>query len=525
MLKLAALLPDIYSRRSRNSTLYFYTFFEFHMSCLEILIFVLFGLGATLMGQLVLTQALLCLAALITICLTCKIFSPPRLSLFSLKKALIVGTIFYLWSFSQAPSPLELSSNFENWTAVELSLIAEKAKVTPQGAIHLLAKIKDVEDSKGLVYQELNNQELWLVLPKHTLWQEAWDSSLRWCGKLKITALGKIKFKAQYAKESSQPQKDSFFKQSCSYIHSHWQHFVWKIEKRSMKPGSHGSSLLTSMLAVGSCPVRVDFLLSRFGLKHLTAISGLHFSLVMSLLLIIFYRASTRLRLSIALLGTTFFLLATGINGSSTRAWLMSVLGCYCLWQQKEYEGLKALGLSALFWVFLVPSWVTNPGFILSYLCSFLLLVMAKIQRSHPDEPSPSQGSLAYKLMGLLSWQTWIFLSTAPFLLYWFHSLSWLSLPANLLIAPLLVIAFFLSVMACLFYWIAPLSSLLWTLAAQLCQSLLDTLDHLSLSLDQTLYYAPSPIELTLATTLLGCICFNWIKELFVEPYPKSSLS
>lgn len=423
---------------------------------------------------------------------------PPFFS----KKTMAIFFIMMAWTMPFPKNQFKNSSEFKEWTPIYADILTQQTWIGRDQRIHVSARFRHIKDLENRSYLDFENTTCYFVLPKEATWQEAWQNH-RWSGQFKLGSLKKIRFKPShpigpFLGDEPYPLV-VFLKEKASALHQQWLYQIQSLQKAAgFQTSMQGQNLMASMLGAGSASVRVDFLLGRFGLKHLTAISGLHFSIVMLALLALFVKMSVPIRLGLATLGTTLFLVATGFCASSARAWFMALISCYCLWQGRTYEALHALCLSALFWIFLFPEWTLQPGFILSYLCTFLLLLLAQWEKLHPSR------HFSEKIISALGWQTLIFLATAPLILFWFHSLTWLAIPANLLIAPLLAFSFFIAFCSCLFFWLPPLSLFLWKISTSFTQLILDTLDNLSLGLDQTFYYSLSTFELSFFMALVG---------------------
>lgn len=484
------------------------------MTTIDLILFTLFGwLGASLASQGIDT-GLLILVSFSVVLLLAHAYLQFKLSRSFVHRALGIFFLMFTLSLHSSASHQASGSFFHTWQSVEANL--DPQQLTPQSdsSLLVLAKLSQVRDLQGLVHPEMEGSSVKISFKK-SLVQEIDEESLwkgtRWCGKLKMSASGKTRFKPAYFLGASEPTNRHFLiKKHSSWIHTKWQKHVLNIEKEHKSfSTSLGSKLMVSMLGAGYCGPKVDFLLTRFGLKHLTAISGLHFSILMVALFLLFMPFPVPVRLTLVVLGASAFLLATGLSASSARAWLMAIIGCYCIWQGREYDAIKALCLSALFWLFLFPQWSLSPGFILSYLCAFFLVLL-----SNWEKLSPSQGMLQ-KAFTAVAWQTALFLASAPLLLYWFHSISWLSIPANLLISPLFAFAFLLAAFACLFSWFSPLSGLLWNLASLFSQKSLDLLDSISLGLDQTIYYSLSEFELSILVIAVATTALFFVQQTF----------
>lgn len=119
--------------------------------------------------------------------------------------------------------------------------------------------------------------------------------------------------------------------------------------------------------------LRQDF--SRFGLLHLLAISGFHFSIIASLLILLlrpFFRDKTLNLVLIILLSLYFLFLGWG--PSILRAWftLLVYLGAY--FHEKFSSPINSLGASLLIATFTDPLMLENLGFQFSFLTTGAIL-------------------------------------------------------------------------------------------------------------------------------------------------------
>jgi ComEC/Rec2-related protein len=342
-------------------------------------------------------------------------------------------------------------------------------------------------------------------------------------GKLKISATRKIKFKPFSITPLSSKGLD-FFKQRQLHLSLYWQKSILNAadQVKSYSPSnrssltksmssssfSWGRSLILAMLGVQKTNQKVDYVLRRLGLNHLTAISGLHFSLVAILGSVLMIARAVPIQMISAATFSTLFLLVNDLNGSSTRAWIMSLIAIGCVLQARVYVAMHALALATLILLLIYPSWACAPGFILSVSCTALLIAFSPILK--PLVPRTSD-NYRFKLsqwmeplFNLLALQAALICFSSLFQLYWFGSISWLSIPANLFLAPLLGVIFYLSLIAAIFsLFSASLASFFLKPLFYICDQLLKALSHLPHRLDARWSVEIDPIFLSFALPIL----------------------
>lgn len=264
-------------------------------------------------------------------------------------------------------------------------------------------------------------------------------------GRLKITATGQVRFKAH----DVQPLPLSFVnscRQLIFKISLLWQMSIHDASRR-VHSLSWGKSLMLSMIGLSSPNAQVSYALRRFGLSHFTAISGLHFALIAGLGAALLKYASVPMRLSFGGILSTLFLLVNSIAGSSARAWLMNVLAICCLLQKRSYYAAHALAIATFILLCLFPSWSTNPGFILSVVCTAILIALSQILNL-ASASSPVQNSKWEIFYSWCALQGALFALSLPLQFFWFGSVSWLSIPANMLLGPLFGLLFAICILA-----------------------------------------------------------------------------
>ncbi len=211
--------------------------------------------------------------------------------------------------------------------------------------------------------------------------------------------------------------------------------------KRAMSPKDSG--LLLGMLLGESTGVDGETLrlFQRLGLSHLLSVSGSHVSLLMGLCAIFFsYLPLSR---KISGCGILLVLVCYGILcGGKASICRAGILGCGVLWgnlHRKRADSSAFLGAALLLLLAWHPFWIWDIGFQLSFSAALGLILLQKpVQERLYFLPSFFSMGLSIPISAQLL--------SLPFLVQHFHCLSFVSLPANLLLVPLL--SFILSLTA-----------------------------------------------------------------------------
>lgn len=234
-------------------------------------------------------------------------------------------------------------------------------------------------------------------------------------------------------------------------------------------PGTPGALTLGLLIGDDSALTRAELEdLRRAGLSHLTAVSGWNVTLVTSTVGLLFLRFGLRgwgwTSLQLAALGG--FVWIVGLDPPVTRAAIMAVAGLTAVRLGRPAHSLTVLTISAALMVAVSPDALTSLSFQLSGIATLGLIVAARITHG-------SEGWKAIVLTPVVATGT-IGAITAPLLASEFGTLSLLTVPSNILAAPLVPAATVLGVivvaaspfpaMAAVFGWGAWLLSalLLW---------------------------------------------------------------
>lgn len=231
-------------------------------------------------------------------------------------------------------------------------------------------------------------------------------------------------------------------------------------------------------LAIGEFDDRLMiFEFNRFGLQHLMAISGFHFSIIsaiLGMLLTLFFPLKKANVLLMVLL--TSYCLFLGWTPSVMRAWITIMIALVGQRLEKEGNGLNSLGIALLVILLIDPLAYQNMGFQFSFATTAAILLffqpmhelIMKIFPKRPlsilyEFPRPSQH--AYVL--LTTFRNGLALTGAvtiialPMTLFFFHKFPVLSLVFNLFFPFLVSFSMLFLILGILWAWIPAVSHFL----------------------------------------------------------------
>lgn len=187
--------------------------------------------------------------------------------------------------------------------------------------------------------------------------------------------------------------------------------------------------------------------LRRSNLAHLLAISGLHMGLLAG-----FVFAAVRVALSLfpplalrlpvkklaavaALVAATGYLLLSGGNVATERAYIMSAVALGAVMVERRAISLRAVAVAALVVIVLRPEAVTGPGFQMSFAATTALVAVFRLLSGQDNTPIPRwlRPVLAVIVSSLVAG-----LATAPIAAAHFNQIAHYGLIANLLSVPVM---------------------------------------------------------------------------------------
>lgn len=193
--------------------------------------------------------------------------------------------------------------------------------------------------------------------------------------------------------------------------------------------------------------------MSKAGVAHIVALSGLHVSLVgvmLSWLLMPAFRGG-RLKwrvmaMALAVIAFAFF---TGLSPSVSRAALMTMLAALAVVTNRRTVLLNSLTGAAVVILLFSPNSLYDVGFMLSFsTVSMLLLISSHITSTLKNK----NWILRYVVLSVAVSVTSMIASSA-LMAYYFHSVSVLAFIANLIVLPFLPIYMLLAVIYVLLLW------------------------------------------------------------------------
>lgn len=186
------------------------------------------------------------------------------------------------------------------------------------------------------------------------------------------------------------------------------------------------------------------------GLAHLLAISGMHLSLFAAIFFIltrallslsetISLRFSTKkVAALIAVFGSLFYLLISGVPISAQRACVMTSIILFAIMLDRNGTPLRSVALAALLILIFTPESITTPSFQMSFSAVIALIVCFEYfypltQKISPY--APFRKILIY-VSGTIMSSVIAGIATAPFSIYHFNNISLFGMFANLIAIP-----------------------------------------------------------------------------------------
>lgn len=168
----------------------------------------------------------------------------------------------------------------------------------------------------------------------------------------------------------------------------HYRPYYWAIKLRQCVREAlrdvldDDSFRLCSALLVGDKHVLGDEtyqLFKRAGISHLVVVSGLHFSILTSLFMLLVekYYRKRHIYVTICVAFVFLYMAVTGYTPSVVRSGVMMLVYCLGLMLSRETYSLNSLGLAAIVLTIANPYSVGDVGLILSFAASFAIIVFA----------------------------------------------------------------------------------------------------------------------------------------------------
>lgn len=248
-------------------------------------------------------------------------------------------------------------------------------------------------------------------------------------------------------------------------VHSSWPEVLfYKIEssrtsisryiEKNLPP--HSASLYQGLLVGDRSSIAPEVLetLKKAGIIHLWAISGMHLGLLSVVTYTLIYwllRRSETLILAVNVKKTAVLLtlpplflyaLLSGFQPPAARALIMTLCMVFALCSDRVHSTITTLSGAALIILLIDPLAVQSPSFQLSFVAVAAIVLMVPRLFSLVGRSAARNQSLSLKIPHLVAAMAVITiaatLGTLPLLLFHFNRVSLVTLPANLLIQPLI---------------------------------------------------------------------------------------
>lgn len=213
----------------------------------------------------------------------------------------------------------------------------------------------------------------------------------------------------------------------------------------------------------------------RSGGSHLLVVSGLHLSVLVSVLsgLLFFLPGKSKIRTLILMCGVLAFMAVTGFRYSVMRAGFMSLLFLVADALGRENSSMDSLGLSALFICLINPFSAADIGFLLSFSATLGILAFYPGCRLGILSRLGRAGTLRVVrfLVDQISLSLCASLFAVPISMYVFGTFSLLSVVTSVVLALPCSAVIALGLAFCLLgTWLAPLFQLPAIISALLCR-------------------------------------------------------
>ncbi len=195
---------------------------------------------------------------------------------------------------------------------------------------------------------------------------------------------------------------------------------------------SFGLGLLVGIRALIPKPMQTE--LALVGLSHLVAVSGYNLTIIIAAVDRALKRAGRGVALVTSLWLIAGFLIVTGASASIVRASLVSVLSLLASFYGLRFNPLTLILIAAGATAAFGPAYLTDLGWLLSFLAFFGILVLAPAIEARLHHPKSV-------IIRLFIESTTAQVLTLPLILYIFGQLSIVSPLSNLVVLPMVPLA------------------------------------------------------------------------------------
>ncbi len=210
------------------------------------------------------------------------------------------------------------------------------------------------------------------------------------------------------------------------------------------------------------------------GISHVTAVSGMHVSILISVIMSISNlftkRRKTKAKAAIALL--LVYMAISGFSPSVIRACIMGSCCMVGVLSGRRANSLLLLLICAAVMLFNNPYLIYNPSFMLSFISSGALSIFLPIAQRIIKKRSLLTDTLMMTVIANLA--------TLPYVLWNFDYYSWIGLLANMVIVPLISIVFIGGMLTVFLSFIPPLAILAGSFTGGIASAIVDVTEWIS---------------------------------------------
>lgn len=222
------------------------------------------------------------------------------------------------------------------------------------------------------------------------------------------------------------------------------RHYIVSVLRDMFDTGQRDLAL--GLILGGSGRIKSDFkdILSRAGILHILAVSGLHVGFVCAFagVLLFFIPIPAKLKFVIMMLILGLYAGITGFRPSVCRATIMAFLFGLGLILQRSVDRVHVVNIVALVFLIFEPSLLFDVGAELSFAAVYGIFVIYPVLKNKIIDRVLIK---AYKVLLVpiaISFSAQVFV--APLLIYYFHRLPTLAVFTNFLIVPVVSVCIFL---------------------------------------------------------------------------------
>ena len=231
--------------------------------------------------------------------------------------------------------------------------------------------------------------------------------------------------------------------------------------------GSQDGAILKAMLLgiKGEIDEGIQESFQKSGAAHILAISGLHISFLCMTIAKLLGRLGidVKIRAAASIILLILYIIMVGFTPSAIRASLMFILYAIAAVFKRSYDMMTALGFAAIIILITNPGYLTDIGFLLSFMAILAVGLFAVMfiknnryinilrkMRTYDTLSGICHNLFVKYVLDAFIISGFVFLATAPILLYSYYELPIYSVLLNLLIIPLMSILLMSTVLSLL---------------------------------------------------------------------------